>query len=72
MKLFNDIYAFGQWQTCLIHTLGQNQTLTQMHIAECKLHSVFKAWVWFTLSSIVLLAFGQWQECRDADNYLFL
>ena len=64
-RTVNDTNAFGQWHECRSLSVNHTQSITQMQIAKCNIHSalipecdldlVKFSWVWFTLSAFVSL-----------------
>ena len=64
-RTVNDTNAFGQWHECRLLSVNHTQSITQMQIAKCNIHSalipecdldlVKFSWVWFTLSAFVSL-----------------
>ena len=64
-SVVNDTNAFGQWHECRSLSVNHTQSITQMQIAKCNIHSalipecdldlVKFSWVWFTLSAFVSL-----------------
>ena len=64
-RTVNDTNASGQWHECRSLSVNHTQSITQMQIAKCNIHSalilecdldlVKLSWVWFTLSAFVSL-----------------
>ena len=64
-RTVNDTNKFGQWHECRSLSVNHTQSITQMQIAKCNIHSALIpecdldsakfSWVWFTLSAFLSL-----------------